>query len=153
MSQQLQQPQMQQQPWMGQQQSQIIGQSFGQSVSPQVTTAVSNLERIETFAEFAKTRAVQQGLPPHVVQITDDIKNVAELQKDLLVRQSSLAGTVSQCTQQALQQGVQQLQQYQQPEIQDLVWEVQESIQTVQQAVRQLPMGGQQFGQGIGQFG
>lgn len=120
---------------MGQQ-----GQFFSQALPPQAIQAVTGLERIETIGEFVKARAVQQGMP-HVPRVADDLKNIAEVQKDLIVRQSEHAQTLGQCTQQVFQQSLQQLQQYQQqlPEIQELVMEVQQSQQVVQQAVQQLP--------------
>lgn len=127
------------------QQTQMGGQSFSQALPSQAIQAVTGLERIETLSEFVKSRAVQQGIP-EVPRIADDLKNVSELQKDLIVRQSEHAQIVGQCTQEVFQQSLQQLQQYQQqlPELQELVTEVQQSQQTIQQAVQQLPMGGQQ---------
>lgn len=153
MSQQL-QPQQVQQPQGVAQPTQRAAQPYVQAVSPQVNDAVNTLDRVETIAEVTKTRAAQQGLP-NVGQIADDLKNIAELQKDLIVRQSPLAGTIQQCAQQAIQQGIQQLQQYQQPEVQELVTELQQSFQTVPQAVtqgaQQPPVSGSPMAQPFGQ--
>jgi hypothetical protein len=143
-----QQQQLSQQPQQTQQQ---VGRSVSQSLPPQAAQVVTDLDKIETIAEFTKTQAAQQGIPI-VPQVADDIKNISELQKDLIVRQSPVAQALSQCVEQALQQSIQQLQQFQQqPEVQELVQEVQQTTPQLRQATQQLPQGGQQMAQQPGQ--
>lgn len=127
-------------------------QRFEESVPSAVRYAVEELEKIETTAEWAKTQATKQGIHT-VARASDDIKNIAQLQKDLLIRQSPVAQTFSQCASQSFQQSIQELQQGQQlPGVQQLSSQVQTSLQNVQQAVQQVgQMGGQQRGQFGGQ--
>ncbi len=196
MSQQLQQPPTQQgqqsrtsqqsyQPGrQGSQQSmQQLGQQgqqrFEESVPSEVRLAVEDLEKITTISEWTKTRAAERGLHD-VVRASNDIEDLAEVQKNLIVRQSPVAPVVGRCVTQALQQSVQDLQQYaqdlqqyaQDPAVQEQLSTVQGSLQNVQlatQRVQQLGQqgsmgqesrmgastqfgGSQQFGQGTGQY-
>lgn len=150
---QLQQPPQQsqqfQQPPQQSQQGQLLGQGFSQSVSPDVIQAVLTLDRLETVAQFAKSQATQQG-NHQVVKIADGLKEIAHLQKELIVEQNPLAQSMSRCTQQTIQDGIQQLQQYQQqPEVQELVQEAQQAPQEIQRATQQIPsaVGQQSMGQ------
>ncbi|MHC3438727.1 hypothetical protein ACYJ1Y_11670 [Natrialbaceae archaeon A-gly3] len=115
-----------------------------------VVTAVEHLDRLETTAEFADGRATQQG-NIEAAQIADAMKDVAHLQKELIVEENPMAQEFGQCCQQLLQSGMQQLQGYQQqPEIQELSETCQQTLQSISSGLQSIPTGGQGQGQGFG---
>jgi len=113
----------------GQQATQQFGQRgqrrFEESVPSEVRLAVEDLEKIFTVAEWAKTQAAQRGLHG-AVRASNDIENLADLQKKRIVRQSPAASVVGQCVTRGLQQSIQELQQYaQEPAVQEELSKVQ----------------------------
>ena len=131
---------------------QRMGGTFDQSVSPKVKQAVSDLDQIETFAEYAKSSALEQGLID-AARAADDVKDLAHLQKNLVVRQSPIARTIDQCCAQACQQSLQTLYQYQNlPEVQELTSTLERSMQRVQQGIQSVGTSGQQYTGGQQQF-
>ena len=119
------------------------GQQFTQSMPQEVVTAVEDLDRLETVAEFADGRATQQG-NTEAARIADGIKDVAHLQKEFIVEENPLAQEFGQCSQQFLQSGVQKLQSHQQqPEIQELSEVCQQSIQSISSGLQSMPAVGQ----------
>ncbi len=130
---------------MGAQQA-STGQQFTQSVPEQILAAVETLDRLETIAEFADGQAMQQG-NLQVANIADALKDIAHIQKELIVEENPLAQEFSQCSQQVIQSGVQQLQQHQQqPEIRELVETAQQTLDTVSSGLQTQPTTGQQSG-------
>ncbi len=122
------------------------GQQFTQSAPEQILTAVETLDRLETIAEFADGQAMQQG-NLQVANIADALKDIAHIQKELIVEENPLAQEFGQCSQQVIQSGVQQLQQHQQqPEIQELVETAQQTLDSVSSGLQSQPSTGQQSG-------
>ncbi|WP_458189943.1 hypothetical protein [Haladaptatus sp. NG-WS-4] len=150
-TQQYQQPgqQSQQQPGqVGQQ----IRERYEESVPSEVRLAVDDLEKVATTAEWAKMKAVHRGLP-RVANVCDDIEELAEFQKKLIIRQSPFSQTVGQCTTQAIQQGLQELQQHaDEPAVQDTIEHARQSLDTIHKGLSRLQTQGmQQSGQQMGQ--
>jgi DNA anti-recombination protein RmuC len=130
-------------------------QGFDQSVPGQVANTVYSLEQFETEAEWVEKQAIEMG-DIQTAKLLEDVGELAHVQQKLLVRQSPLAGTVGQCTRQAIQQSVQQLQQSQVPGIQQVVQQAQQLGQQIPQAAQQAQQLGQQgaqMRQQGGQFG
>lgn len=143
-SQSIQQPPYQTGQSFGQQVGQRMSQRFGETLPPEAVRAVENLERVETLSEFAKTQAIQKGLP-RVALACDDIHDLAHMEKKLIVRQSPAAETMGQCIQQSVQERLQNLQQWaSEPEVQEALAEAQQSLTTVSNAVSRLQAFGQQ---------
>ncbi|UHQ96098.1 hypothetical protein [Natrinema halophilum] len=121
-----------------------FGQQFAQSAPEQILSAVESLDRLETVAEFADAQAMQQG-NRQVAKIADAMKDIAHIQKEHIVEENPLAQEFGQCSQQVIQSGIQQLQQYQQqPEIQELVETAQQTLDSVSSGLQTQPTGGQQ---------
>lgn len=117
-------------------QSQGSQQPYGaleQSLPQSVTEAVYDLEQLESDAQFAHARAMKMG-DSQVAHKLGDVAEIAQLQKTLLLRESDLAQTTSQCVQQALQQCTQQLQTSQVPGVQEVVQGIQQVSQSMLQA-------------------
>lgn len=138
----------------GQQQTtQQVGQRFEEAVPSEIRMAVEELEKVSTVAEWAKTQAVQRGLH-RAANASDDIAELAEVQKKLIVRQSPLAGTIGQCVTQGIQQHLQELSQYtQEPTIQAEVQEARRAVQSLQGSLGRLQQFSRQdvTSQGVGQ--
>lgn len=158
MSQQLQQPPTQQSVQQPTQQSAQAGggvgqqsfqqgggqQSFQQSAPPEIQEAVTTLDHFETVSEWAKTKALQRGIP-QVAQKLDDLTEIANLQKKLFLRQSPYAEAVSQATTRSIQQSVQDLQTYaSEVGVQDVITEAQYLTDTIGQASVQAQQWSQQ---------
>jgi len=112
-------------------------QTFGKYVPQQVSQTVYQLEQIESDAEWAHGRAMQAG-DSFTAKKLADLAQIVHLQKNLLLRESDLAQTVSQCTQQALQQCGQQLQRSQIPGVKQVAQQAQQLARTVPQASSQV---------------
>lgn len=124
------------------------GQRFEQSVPSEIRMTVERLEKVSTVAEWAKTQATQRGLH-EVARASDDIIDLAEVQKKLVLRQSPIAASIGQCVVQGFQQHFQELQQYvQDPTVQAELQEAQQTVQTLQGSLQQLQQIGQQSQQG-----
>ena len=136
-----------QQPQTGQHaqtaQSQWTGGTFDQYVPQTVSQAVYQLEQLETDAEWAHGQAMQMGDRTAAKKLAD-IEDIVHLQKKLLLRESEMAQTVGQCTQQALYQCSQGLQGSQTPGVQSVVQQTQQVAQRISQASQQATMGAQQ---------
>lgn len=148
-----QQPQPSQSPQVSSQQTQgyqqVPSQDFQQRAPSSIQSAVRDLDELETVAEWAHTKAMQQG-QTQVATITNQVSEIAHLQKKLILGQSQVAGTFGQCTSQSFQQIQQQLQQYGQvPAVQDVLQEIQYTTQSIDQANQQLQQWSQQ-GQSMG---
>ncbi|EFW92741.1 hypothetical protein ZOD2009_07724 [Haladaptatus paucihalophilus DX253] len=159
-----QQQPMQQQPMQQHRQAEQFGQQIRQryeeSVPSEVRLAVDDLEKVSTTAEWAKVKAVQRGLP-RVANVCDDIQELAELQKKLIIRQSPVSHTIGQCSVQAIQEGLQELQQHTgEPEVQATIENAKQSLGTIEKGLSALQttgthqsgqqVGGQQSGQQTG---
>jgi hypothetical protein len=151
----MQQPQ-QQGGQFGQQQQggqfgQQIRQRYEESVPSEVRLAVDDLEKVSTTAEWAKTKATERGLA-RVATVCDDIQDLAELQKKLIIRQSPVSHTIGQCSVQAIQEGLQELQQHMsEPEVQATIENAKQSLGTIQKGLSALQtLGTQQYGQQAG---
>ena len=144
-----QQPQHTQMSLPQQQLPQLVGNGFSQATTPQISEAVIALDRLETVAEYAHSRMMQQG-NYQAAMLADAIEAVSRLQKELVVTANPLVQEVSQCSEQVIQAAIGQLQQHsQQPEIQELVSECQQTIQQVPQSLQQAGwFRGGQSGQG-----
>ncbi|WP_435153183.1 hypothetical protein [Haladaptatus sp. DFWS20] len=156
--QQTQQPQTQQFQQQPGQIGQQIRNRYQESVPSEVRLAVEDLEKVSTTAEWAKMKATQRGLP-RVATICDDIQEISELQKKLIIRQSPLSHVVGQCSQQVIQEGLQQLQQHMnEPEVKDTIEKVQQSLDSINKGLTALQsvgdqQTGEQMGHGSGQMG
>ncbi|WP_423745315.1 hypothetical protein V5735_04800 (plasmid) [Haladaptatus sp. SPP-AMP-3] len=160
----MQQQPMQQQHRQASQLGQQIRQRYEESVPSEVRIAVDDLEKVSTTAEWAKVKAVQRGLP-RVANVCDDIQELAELQKKLIIRQSPVSHTIGQCSVQAIQEGLQELQQHiDEPEVQATIENAKQSLGTIEKGLSALQttgtqqsgqhgqqVGGEQFGQQTGQ--
>ncbi|WP_254662895.1 hypothetical protein [Haladaptatus sp. W1] len=155
-----QQQPMQQQHRQTEQFGQQIRQRYEESVPSEVRLAVDDLEKVSTTAEWAKVKAVQRGLP-RVANVCDDIQELAELQKKLIIRQSPVSHTIGQCSVQAIQEGLQELQQHTgEPEVQATIENAKQSLGTIEKGLSALQttgthqsgqqVGGQQSGQQTG---
>ncbi|MFB6172779.1 MAG: hypothetical protein ABEJ23_09615 [Haloarculaceae archaeon] len=146
------QPQYQAQTPMGQQlqqtqAGQFLGQRYQETVPVEVQQAVNDLDRFETALEWAKSRAVERGMP-RVAARCDDLAQIAHLEKGLLLRQSPFAQPVGQATQQTIRQGIQDLQQRAgEPEVQEALSHGQQVLTTISQALGRIEAWGQQPGQ------
>lgn len=134
---------------MSQQQPQQSGQAqgfgqqtFEQFVPESIARAVYQLEQFETDVEWAHGQAMQTG-EGQIAQKLEDIEDIVHVQKSLLIQESPIAATMSQCTQQALQQCQQQLQTSQTPGVQQIVQQIPEVSQAIQQATSQVVQSGQ----------
>lgn len=149
MSQQVPQPTYQAQTQLGQQlqqqpMAQAIGQRFNESVPQEVQAAVSDLDRLETVCEWLKDRATEKGRP-RLAQRADDISHIAQLEKQLLLRNSPFAQPIGQAVQQTIQQGVQEFQaRASEPEVQDAIAQAQQTINNISQALSRVQQMGQQ---------
>lgn len=139
-----------QQPQQQFQQGQQYQQTFDQYLPEQVSQAVYQLEQLESDAEWAHGQAMQAG-DSQTAKALADIAQIIHLQKTLLLRESMFAPAVGQCTQQAIQQSTQQLQQSQIPGVQEVVQQSQGVAQTITQATSQVGRVGQQSDGQIGQ--
>lgn len=155
MSQQLQYPQGQSQysqPYgtnapMGQQGNQPIGQQgygvqsdlgFAESVPNEILTVVQELDHLETVCGWAHARAMDKGVP-HVAKLCADLEEISHLQKELIVRQSTLAEPFGNATRQAIQNAVMELQQFgNQPEIREVITVGQQTVGTIGNALHRL---------------
>lgn len=139
---------------MTQQQYQQTQQStqptFDQYLPQAVSQAVYDIEQLETDAEWAHGQAMKQGDVMAADKLAD-IADVVHVQKNLLLRESELAETVGQCTQQALQQCSQLLQGSQTPGVQQVVQQAQRVAQQITQAAQQPAQAGQAAGEPAGQ--
>ena len=135
----------------GSQAGQAIGQRFNESVPQEVQQAVMDLDRFETVVEWAKSRAVEQGMP-RVAQRCDDLAGIAHVEKQLILRGSPFAQPIGQATKQTIQQGVQELQAHaSQPEVQEALSQAQQSASSIENALSRLQTFGQQYGGAQGQ--
>ena len=135
----------------GSQAGQAIGQRFNESVPQEVQQAVMDLDRFETVVEWAKSRAVEQGMP-RVAQRCDDLAGIAHVEKQLILRGSPFAQPIGQATKQTIQQGVQELQAHaSQPEVQEALSQAQQSASSIERALSRLQTFGQQYGGAQGQ--
>ena len=123
-----------------------MGQQFSQRVPQQIQSAIEDLDRLESVAEFADTQATRRG-DEYAAGIADALKDVAHLQKEFMIEENPLTQEFSQCSQQLLQQGSQQLQQYQQPEMQELADTAGRALESVTSGIQSMPTGGHQQGQ------
>lgn len=122
------------------------GHQFSQAMPQSIVTAVEDLDRLETIAEFTDQRATQQG-NHEVGRIADAIKDVAHLQKEFIVEENPLAQEFGQCSQQVIQSGISQLQGHQQqPEIQELTETCQQTLGSISSCLQSMPTGGQGSG-------
>lgn len=125
-------------------------QSFQQSAPPEIQEAVTSLDQFETVSEWAKTKALQRGIPQVAAKL-DDLTEIASLQKKLFLRQSPYADAVSQATSQSIQRSVQDLQAYaSEIGVQDVITEAQYLTDTITQASFQAQQWSQQAQQGVG---
>lgn len=147
----MQQQPMQQQHRQAEQFGQQIRQRYEESVPSEVRLAVDDLEKVSTTAEWAKVKAVQRGLP-RVATACDDIQELAELQKKLIIRQSPVSHTIGQCSVQAIQESLQELQQHiGEPEVQATIENAKQSLGTIEKGLSALQTTGtHQFGQQVG---
>ena len=130
----------------GSQIGQSIGRRFEESVPQEVQQAVMDLDRFETVVEWAKSRAVEQGLP-RVAQRCDDLAGIAHVEKQLILRGSPFARPIGQATKQTIQQGVQELQAHaSQPEVQEALSQAQQSASSIDNALSRMQTFGQQYG-------
>lgn len=124
-------------------------QSFKQSAPPEIQEAVTSLDQFETVSEWAKTKALQRGIP-QVAQKLDDLTEIASLQKKLFLRQSPYAEAVSQATSRSIQRSVQDLQAFaSEAGVQDVITEAQYVTDTISQASVQIQQWTQQAQQGM----
>ncbi|WP_266076433.1 hypothetical protein [Haladaptatus caseinilyticus] len=137
---------------------QQVRQRYEESVPSEVRLAVDDLEKVSTTAEWAKVKATQRGLP-HVASVCDDIQEISELQKKLIIRQSPFSQAIGQCSLQVMQDGLQQLQQHvDKPEVQDTIEHTRQSLDSIGkgigalQSLQEQQTGGQ-IGQGSEQMG
>jgi hypothetical protein len=120
-----------------------VGQQFQQSVPAEVQQTVNDLEKFETVAEWAKSRAVERG-STQVAQRCDDLAQIAHLEKGLLIRQSPLAQPVGQATKQTIQQSIQELQHRTgDPEVQEALSHGQQVLGRIDQALQRIQTPGQ----------
>lgn len=115
----------------------LVGQGFSQYAPPEISQAVVTLDRVETVAEHTHSLAMQQG-DHQTALIADAIEEIAHLEKELLVTENPLAESLSWCTQEVLEQGIQQLQQASgRPEVQELISETHQMLEQVPQSFQQ----------------
>jgi hypothetical protein len=142
------------QPWqaLGEQ----MEQRFDESFSSEVRTAIHDLDKTASVAEWVKMKAAQRGLPT-VVRVANDIEDIALLEKKLIIRESPFAHPIGQTSKEVLQQGLQELQQHiSEPEVQDAVQKTRRSLESIDKGLMSLQtMGGQQQqgGYQVGQRG
>lgn len=132
---------------------QPTGQRFEESVPNEVAQLVESLDRLETIAEWVKSRATHRGMG-NLARTCDDVIEVVQLEKKLVVRQSPFAGSVGQAAKQVIQNAVSELQQHtDQPEVQQALSAAQQCVTAIDSAGARLQSAGQgqQFGQPIGQ--
>ncbi|MFD1588925.1 hypothetical protein ACFR9U_18255 [Halorientalis brevis] len=126
---------------------QFVGQRYQQSVPQEVQQAVSDLERFESVCEWLTSRATEKGMV-RLANRSDDLAEIAHLEKKLLLRQSPFAQPIGQATQQTIQQGIQELQQYaSEPDVQESLTHAQQVLQSVGQALNRVQTFGQQGAQ------
>lgn len=134
---------------------QLPSQDFTQMAPQTVQQAVLDLDEFETVAEWAHTKSMEQG-NPEVSAITNQLAEIAHLEKKLILGRSPFAETFARSTSQSVQEASQQLQPYSQdPAVQDVLQEAQRVSQTIGQAQQELRQwgqpsmgGGQQYGGG-----
>ena len=145
------QPQYQAQTPMGQQiQSspfgQAVGRRFQESVPQEVVAVVEDLDRLATVCEWAHMKTMERGRP-RVARACLDIADIAELEKKLVLRQSSFARPIGEATRQVIQNAVQELQQHaSEPEVQEALTHAQQTAGRIQQALGRLQEFGSQGG-------
>lgn len=123
---------------------QFIGQQYRQTVSQEVQQAVSDLERFETVCEWLTMQAAGKGMI-RLSKRSNDLADIAHLEKQLILRQSPFAQPIGQAVQQTIQQGIQEFQQYaSEPDVQESVAHAQNVLQTLSHALTRVQMAGQQ---------
>lgn len=108
-------------------------QAFDQYVPESVSRAVYQLEQLATDAEWAHGQAMRSG-DPGAASTLADVTQIADLQKDLLLRDSDIAQTMGQSTQQAFRQCSQQLRQSDTPGARHVAQLLQQTAQSITQA-------------------
>jgi hypothetical protein len=123
----------------GQQGTQLqSGRTFAESVPTEIVTAVQDLDRLETVAEWVHSRAMQKNVP-QVAKLCDDLAMIAHFEKALIVRDSPLAGTIGQGTKESIQMALNQLQQFGgDPEIDEVITVAQRTVTTIDAALNRL---------------
>jgi len=126
--------------------SKTLGQGFSQQAPIPIQELVTTLDTFENVAEWAHAKSMRQGIH-EVAKHADGLARIARLQKQLIQGQSPVAGIVANCTEQALQQSIQDLQQYSQdPDVQEVVQYAQTLSTTINQAHPEISRWTQQGG-------
>ncbi|MFC7068558.1 hypothetical protein [Halobaculum lipolyticum] len=112
------------------------GSMAGQADGQQVATALQELERT---LDQANVYALENGRPL-VARIAEDLSELTETERKLILRQSPFAESFRQSVSTSLQQAVQQLQQQpDDPAFQEVVGKIQQAIVALEQVSMQQP--------------
>lgn len=115
--------------------SQRIGKRFDESVPTDIRATVEDLDRVASVAEWTKMQAAERGLP-RVVRLCDDLEDVAQLENQLLIRQSPFARPLGQTSMQVIQDGLQDLQEFvDKPEVEETVENLENSVGSIDRAL------------------
>lgn len=113
--------------------------AFGQTAPPGLKSAIADLDRLETIAEWTKSRASQRG-NQRVAQICEECVDLGELQKRLILRGSPVAHSVAQVFQQSVMDNLPALQQHaHESEVQELIQQAQQVRNSLQQGLTSVP--------------
>lgn len=127
---------------------QAVGRRFQESVPQEVVAVVEDLDRLATVCEWAHMKTMERGRP-RVARACLDLADIAELEKKLVLRQSSFAQPIGEATRQVIQSAVQELQQHaSEPEVQEALSHAQQTAGRIQQALSRIQQFGGQGGTG-----
>lgn len=131
----------------GPQQLGSFGQSMAESIPWDIQQALGDLHGLETIAQWTKVQAENRG-DVHVARRCDDLVDLAHVQKNLILRQSTAADTFAQSIRTTIEQIVQELGQRQStPGVGEVITRAQQALSTTSQALGRVQVWGQPGGQ------